>query len=154
VDRKALPDTRDTNQQTPGLDAVEMDDFEVTQHTQVGGFPQPVDEILEYRTRSLAESEAASVCTPELEAADTETIAIRLRALLHVAVQLQSRQQPEDVVLVETETTRELAYTQLRIFVEDFEQAKSVAHRLDRIVAFRLAHPEPLLMRVGPAPGG
>ncbi|HME69799.1 MAG TPA: hypothetical protein VKM54_08010 [Myxococcota bacterium] len=85
---------------------------------------------------------AADERLAELEAGHREPIAVTRRRLLDVAALLERREQPEDVILVDTEATRELGHTELFLRLKGFKQTERVIDALDHVVPLRPLHTE------------
>jgi hypothetical protein len=106
--RKPLADPRARQQQLIREHAVEVGDLALAQDAEMRGLAGLVDQILEHRPREPREGMIARERVRELEAARAEMVELAVGRLLHVARDLEGREQTEGVVLVEAEAARDV----------------------------------------------
>jgi len=80
-------------------------------------------------------SPAAPVGVPEFETANTQLVAVAVRALLDVPLVVEGGEQAKDIVLVEAQAAREFGHPELLLVAKSFQNAESIRHRLDDVVA-------------------
>ena len=85
------------------LRAVEMNHLVIAQNTQMRGLASLEGEFLQHRPGAAQERIAPRKALAQLEATGAQAIALGLGALLDVAMLFQGGQQPEHIILVQTQ---------------------------------------------------